>query len=78
MLKIDLISAATDDRRVWLRVGTLLDGVSTAPLRNAHVVYDKNRILFAGEDSPPTDLLNAGQQRTGSRPAGLHSAAGID
>ncbi len=60
MPEIDLISPETDDRRVWLRVGTLLDGESAAPLRNAHVVYDRKSILFAGADSPPRELLNAG------------------
>lgn len=62
MLKIDLLTPETDRRRIWLRVGTMLDGVSTAPLRNAHLIYDKNRILFAGEDSPPKDLLNDGRR----------------
>ncbi len=58
----DAIPAATGDRHIWLRVGTLLDGVSATPLRNAHLVYDKNQILFAGEQSPPRDLLNPEQQ----------------
>jgi imidazolonepropionase-like amidohydrolase len=62
MLKTDLLSLETDKRRIWLRVGTMLNGVSRAPLRNAHVVYEKNRILFAGEDSPPKDLLNGGRR----------------
>jgi imidazolonepropionase-like amidohydrolase len=57
------ILCATNERRVWLHVGTLLDGVSDKPLRNAHAVYDKNQILFAGEDSPPADVLNP-EQRT--------------
>jgi imidazolonepropionase-like amidohydrolase len=56
------LPAATDGRRIWLRVGTLLDGVSTAPLRNAHIVYDQGAILFVGENSPPAHLLNADQQ----------------
>jgi imidazolonepropionase-like amidohydrolase len=60
MPEIDLIVPETDDRRVWLRVGTLLDGVSSAPLRNANVVYDRKSILFAGEDLPPRELLNTG------------------
>jgi imidazolonepropionase-like amidohydrolase len=55
------IPTATRERPVWLRVGTLLDGVSTTPLANAHVVYDDKEILFAGADSPPRDLLRAGQ-----------------
>jgi imidazolonepropionase-like amidohydrolase len=56
------LPAAADGRKIWLRVGTLLDGVSTGPLRNAHVVYDKNSIIFAGESSPPANVINANQQ----------------
>ncbi len=55
--------AATGGRKVWLRVGTLLDGVSTKPLHDAHVVYDKSVIHFAGNAPPPADLLNANQQQ---------------
>jgi imidazolonepropionase-like amidohydrolase len=62
MPEIDLISPETDDRRVWLHVGMLLDGVSTEPLRNANIVYDRKGILFAGEDLPPRDLLNVGHK----------------
>jgi imidazolonepropionase-like amidohydrolase len=47
---------------VWLRVGTLVDGVSTRPLRNAHIVYDRDQILYAGENSPPRDTVNPDQQ----------------
>ncbi|HMP82689.1 MAG TPA: amidohydrolase family protein [Verrucomicrobiota bacterium] len=57
----ELIPPATVERRVWLRVGALLDGVSTRPLRDAHVVYDAEKILFVGETSPPAHLLNPGQ-----------------
>ncbi len=42
----------------WNHAGWL----STAPLRNAHIVYDRNRILFAGVDSPPQELLNGGRR----------------
>jgi imidazolonepropionase-like amidohydrolase len=52
------IPPAINGRRVWLRVGTLLDGISTSPLRNAHVVYDEKQILFVGENSPPANLLD--------------------
>jgi imidazolonepropionase-like amidohydrolase len=58
---IDPIPRATDKRRVWLRVGTLLDGVSTAPVHDAHVVYDRHSILFAGPDAPPREALSAGR-----------------
>jgi imidazolonepropionase-like amidohydrolase len=57
-----IIPCATNERRIWLRVGTILDGVSTQPLRNAHIVYDRNHILFVDEDSPSADLLNSGQR----------------
>jgi imidazolonepropionase-like amidohydrolase len=56
------IPPATDGRKIWLRVGTLLDGVSNQPLRNIHVVYDKNGILLVGENPPPADLLNPTQR----------------
>jgi imidazolonepropionase-like amidohydrolase len=55
------VPSATRERPVWLRVGSLLDGASAAPLKNAHVVYDEKQILFAGADSPPRDFLRAGQ-----------------
>jgi imidazolonepropionase-like amidohydrolase len=57
------LPAAKDGRKIWLRVGTLLDGASTAPRRDAHVVYDKNSILFVGENSPPANLVNANQRQ---------------
>jgi imidazolonepropionase-like amidohydrolase len=43
-------------------VGTLLDGTSTRPLRNAHIVYDREQILYAGEESPPRESLNPDQR----------------
>ncbi|HTW60620.1 MAG TPA: amidohydrolase family protein [Terracidiphilus sp.] len=55
------IPAATRQRPVWLRVGMLLDGVSTTPLKNAHIVYDDRRILFAGTEAPARDLVPAGR-----------------
>ncbi len=57
-----LIPEAVDERHVWLRVGTLIDGVSTAPLARANVVYDQAGILFVGTELPPADVLNAGQR----------------
>ena len=61
MDKLAFIPAATNERRIWLRVGYLLDGISTQPLRNAHVIYNKSHILFVGENSPPAHLLNPDQ-----------------
>ena len=57
-----MIPPATVGRRIWLRVGTLLDGSSSRPMRDAHVVYDRDQILYVGEDSPPADLLQVGQR----------------
>jgi imidazolonepropionase-like amidohydrolase len=58
------IPVASNDRRVWLRVGTLLDGVSTQPLRDAHLVYDRKQILFVGDAKtpPPAEFLNPNQR----------------
>ncbi|MGA8783650.1 MAG: hypothetical protein WB567_23050, partial [Terracidiphilus sp.] len=56
-----MVPAAALDRRVWLRVGAILDGTSTQPLRNAHIVYDREQILYAGEDTPPRESLNPDQ-----------------
>jgi len=53
--------SASNSRRVWLRVGTLLDGGSAHPLQNAHIVYDQSQILFVGATSPPRDLLRIDQ-----------------
>ncbi len=55
------IPEATRERPVWLRVGTLLDGVSTTPLKGAHIVYDNRRILFAGANAPPRALVPEGR-----------------
>jgi len=68
------IPAAIAGRRLWLRVGTLIDGSGSAgsgsagsgatPLRNAHVVYSKAGILYAGTDTPPAELVKNGQTAT--------------
>ena len=60
--RINTTLRATDNRRAWLRVGTLIDGTSSKPFRNAHVVFDKNEFLFIGENSPPANLLNPNQR----------------
>jgi len=55
--------AATHDTPVWLHVGTLLDGTSTAPAKDAHVVYDATGIRFVGRNgqTPPASVLRAGR-----------------
>ena len=64
MQDVAQIPAATAGRRVWLRVGTLIDGSGTAPLRDAHVVYSQAGILYAGADTPPAELAKNGQAAT--------------
>lgn len=55
--------AASGAGAVWLRVGTLIDGTSTGPCRDAHVVYNRAKILFVGVDgrTPPREVLREGQ-----------------
>lgn len=57
------LPSATSAHPVWIHVGTLLDGTSTTPARDAHVVYDGATIKFVGRDgkTPPAELLRAGQ-----------------
>lgn len=54
---------ATHDHPVWLSVGTLLDGTSTTPAKDAHVVYDAIGIRFVGRNgqTPPAALVRPGQ-----------------
>ena len=57
------IPTATRDHPVWLHVGTLLDGTSTAPAKDAHIVYDAAGIRFVGRSGqmPPVALVRPGQ-----------------
>lgn len=55
------LPAAAPARPVWLRVGTLIDGVGATPLRSAHVVYNSREILHVGTDAPAAGLLVPGQ-----------------
>ena len=52
------------DGPVWLRVGTLIDGISPTPVRDAHVVYAPRAIRFVGADGrlPPPDAIRPGQR----------------
>src|SRR5579862_9299858 len=54
------IPIATSTNPVWLRVGALLDGTSTTPLRDAHIVYDSTKILYADIAPPSPDILPPG------------------
>ncbi|NUM78842.1 hypothetical protein HUU40_31175, partial [candidate division KSB1 bacterium] len=57
-----LIPSASNERSVWLRVGTLIDGFSTTHREDVHVVYDAQSIRYVG-DSAPAALLNPGQNQ---------------
>ena len=54
---------ATAAHRVWLHVGTLLDGTSPSPAHDAHIVYDAAAIRFVGRNgaTPPREFLRDGQ-----------------
>ena len=58
------IPAAIAGRRVWLRLGTMIDGSGAAPQRDAHVVYSKAGILYAGADTPPAEMVKSGRTAT--------------
>ena len=57
------VPPATRDHPVWLHVGTLLDGTSTSPALDAHVVYDATGIRFVGRAgrTPSPELVRPGQ-----------------
>lgn len=57
------IPTATPGHSVWLNVGSLLDGTSSAPAKDAHVVYDARGIRFVGRNgsTPPRELVRTGQ-----------------
>lgn len=59
------IPSTVPGKNIWLRVGTLLDGTSTTPVRDAHVVYNCTAIQFVGRDgrTPPRELLRPGQDK---------------
>jgi len=59
------IPSPAPGRSIWLRVGTLLDGCRDAPIRHAHVVYNRDVIRFVGDaaHTPPRALLAAGQDQ---------------
>ena len=59
------IPRATDTRRVWLRVGTLIDGENNQPLRSTHIVYDSASIVYVGDEKnpPPRSTISPGQSQ---------------
>ena len=58
------IPDATRISPVWLRVGTLIDGVATRPLHDVHVVYDAHQVRFVGQNgmAPPRDVVRDDQK----------------
>ena len=56
---------ATNAQRVWLRVGTLIDGENKQPLRSAHIVYDSASIVYVAEEKnpPPSNIIASGQSQ---------------
>ncbi len=59
------IPDAAQDRNIWLSVGTLIDGESKKPIKNAHIVYGNHEILFVGSNgnTPPRHFLQPGQSQ---------------
>lgn len=48
-------------RPLWVQVGRLLDGASTTPVQNAHILFDAKTIHYVGTELPPRHLLAANQ-----------------
>ena len=75
------VPPATRDHPVWLHVGTLLDGISTVPAKDAHIVYDASGIRFVGRcgQMPPRDVVRTAQTTPDeiirSVPKGLYAAS---
>lgn len=46
---------------VWLQVGTMIRGTEDAPWKDAHLVYDREGVRYAGETPPPVASLREGQ-----------------
>lgn len=65
MISLTEIPSASSTRRIWLHIGTLLDGVSTSSSKDAHIVYDCERIVFVGTNGhqPPHGSANPGQTK---------------
>jgi imidazolonepropionase-like amidohydrolase len=49
---------------VWLRIGTLVNGIDSQPLYSAHLVYDDSTILHIGDETqtPAPEVLKPGQR----------------
>lgn len=61
---LDRLASLSHRRRVWLRVGRLIDGVSDRPLDNANIVFDAQQVFEVSAESvlPPADGLAPGQR----------------
>jgi imidazolonepropionase-like amidohydrolase len=51
------ITARQNDQPVWLRVNKLLDARQKRIIENAHLVYDKSKILHIGITPPSEEIL---------------------
>jgi imidazolonepropionase-like amidohydrolase len=73
------IPSTTADRPIWLKVGTVLDGVSRSPLKDVHIVYSGSEIRFVGVggQTPPRDLLRAGQHEPDADASGCTLLPGL-
>ncbi|MEI8342393.1 MAG: amidohydrolase family protein, partial [Verrucomicrobiota bacterium] len=56
--RLDRLRITCDNPVRWIVVGRMLDAKRRRILKNAHLVYDQDRILHAGEESPDLSALN--------------------
>lgn len=55
------IPEASSQNNVWLRVGCMINGWS-APVKNAHIIYNADEILYADTEFPSKKFIKPGQQ----------------
>lgn len=52
------------DMPTWMCVGKLINGDTSSPIHNAHIVFDRTTIHYVGQDVPPAHLLRKNQTQS--------------
>ncbi len=47
-----------DDTARWLQVGSLIDGESETPIKNGHIVFNAESIIYVGANAPASSFVN--------------------
>lgn len=60
-MNIEHLTCHNDTAR-WLQVGSLIDGESDTPIKNGHIVFTAESILYVGAEAPASSLVNGRQE----------------